>query len=117
MKDKNISCSVEVDKVRQTITDPRTGKDWPIYFEEPEDFEVIDNLLAQLSKECEKRMIPCVASVVRSHRPNECGVVTVGIVPGPRALRKTHLLFSMAKDQEREASSTIFLDLLRNLIG
>ena len=115
MEDKSIRCTVEVDELRKTITDPKTGKDWPIYFEEPEDFEVISRILTQLYEECSKRNLPMFCRVVRAHRPTSFTSSVVGVLPGPRAPKKMHALARTVQRDDDGLSS--FSDLLKKILG
>ena len=83
--EKSTEYRVEVDEERKTFTDPETGKEWPVYFDQPEDFEVIESLVEQLNEECRKRLIPCVIWVVSSHHPDGCNNRVSACLPGPRA--------------------------------
>ena len=98
--EKEIKCRVRVDEERKTFIDPETGKEWPVYFEQPEDFTVVERLVEQLTEECRKRLIPCVIRVVKAHRPDCCDNMVAAVIPGPRAPLTMHNLVREAKGEE-----------------
>lgn len=115
--EEEIKYRVEVDEERKTFIDPKTGKEWPVYFEEPEDFTVIERLVELLNEECRKRLIPCVTRVVRAHRPDGCNSMVSAVIPGPRAPSVMHKLAREAQGQSLdEEPGTPLLAALKALL-
>lgn len=116
--EKHIKYQVEVDEERKTLIDPETGKEWPVYFEQPEDFTVIERLVEQLNEECRKRLIPCVIRVVKAHRPNGCDSMVSAVIPGPRAPSSMHKLAREAQGQSlSEEPGACLLAALKALLN
>lgn len=116
--EKSIKYQVEVDEERKTFIDPETGKEWPVYFDQPEDFEVIERLAELLTEERRKRLIPLVIRVVSAHRPGDCDNKVCAVLPGPRAPLSMHKLVREAQGQTLiEGSGAHLLACLKALLG